>query len=63
LDIMIKDRNSNTNINEIKPIKKNKDKYSTKKIDTFIKKDIMLDFLEDEYVDEYYKMKKNNKKK
>lgn len=68
LDIMINDRNLNKTKGNLtkyeeKPVKKIKDKYSTKKIDTTIKKDIMLDFLEDEYVDEYYKFKNDKKKK
>ncbi len=65
LDLLIKHREPTTikiiqkNTDQV-PIKKYKDKYSTKKIDTNIKKDITLDFLEDEYVEQYYNMKNNN---
>jgi hypothetical protein len=39
-----------------------KEKYSKREIDPSIKKDIRLDFLDDDLVEEYYKMKNNMKK-
>lgn len=50
----------NNNINNFLP--KKKEKYSKREIDPSIKKDIRLDFLDDDLIDEYYKMKNNMKK-
>jgi hypothetical protein len=48
-------QNNLINNNSVLPRKK--EKYSKKEIDPKLKKDIRLDFLDDDLVDEYYKLK------